>query len=214
MLAGHGLAFLRVSTGLPDVRGIIGISGTPGTGKKTVAPLVASLIGLPAPLPIGALARNDEVEVDPRILRRKLLRLNPGRAVVFGHLLPHVLNKSEVRMVAVLRCEPSVLRRRLEGRGYPPEKVVENVEAELIGVVLDECVRKFGSGLVREYDSTSESPKEVARGIARDARAAMAKGTRAAAGAKPGWIDWTLDYDSSSKLRSLLAGRSEPPAST
>jgi adenylate kinase len=196
------------------VRGIIGIAGTPGTGKKTVAPIVASMIGLPAPLPLASLARWGEVEVDPKALRRRLLGLNPGRAVVFGHLLPHVLNKPEVGMVAVLRCEPSVLRTRLAGRGYPPAKVVENVEAELIGVVLDECVTKFGSGLVREYDSTSAPPRELARAIARDARAALTKAPKPATRAARGWIDWTLDYDSSSKLRSLLAGRSEPPAST
>jgi adenylate kinase len=188
------------------VRGIIGICGTPGTGKKTVAPIVASLVGLPVPLSIGSLARRGEVEVDPRMLRSKLLKLKLGRAVVFGHLLPHVLNRSEARMVAVLRCEPSVLRRRLAERGYPHAKVTENVEAELIGVVLDECVRKFGSERVREYDTTSASPKEVAAAIARDAKAAMTKAPKAATRAKPGWIDWTLGYDSSSKLRSLLAG--------
>ncbi len=196
------------------MRGIIGISGTPGTGKKTVAPLVASLVGLPEPLSIGSLARKGQVEVDPGVLRSKLLKLNPERAVVFGHLLPHVLDRSEAAMVAVLRCEPSVLRRRLAERGYPHAKVVENVEAELIGVVLDECVRKFGSELVREYDTTSTSPKKVAAAIARDARTATAKGPEVAARAKHAWIDWTLDYGSSSKLRSLLAGGGEPPAST
>jgi adenylate kinase len=195
------------------VRGIIGICGTPGTGKKTVAPIVASLVGLPAPLSINSLARKGAAEVDPKLLRKKLLKINPGRAVVFGHLLPHVLDRSEAGIVAVLRCEPSVLRKRLEGRGYSPAKVVENVEAELIGVVLDECVRRFGRELVREYDTSSASARRVAGAIARDARAARGKGPKAPA-APPAWIDWTLDYGSSSKLRSLLAGRSDPPAST
>ena len=185
------------------MRGIIGICGTPGAGKKTVAPIVASLAGLPAPISINSLARTGQVEVDPKVLRTRLLKLNPGRAVVFGHLLPHVVNRSEVAMVAVLRCEPSVLRKRLVARRYPPAKVTENVEAELIGVVLDECVRKFGSELVREYDTTSASPKKVAAAIARDARG---NGPKTAARAAPAWIDWTLSYGSSSKLRSLLAG--------
>ena len=83
------------------------------------------------------------------------------------------------------------------------------MEAELIGVVLDECVRRFGSRLVREYDTTSSSPKAVASEIAKDSEAAGAPRSRA-----PAWIDWTLRYDSSTKLRSLLAGESEPPAST
>lgn len=163
---------------------------------------------------INSLARKGEVDVDPKLLRTRLLKTNPRRAVLFGHLLPHVLNRSEAALVVVLRCEPSVLRKRLAARGYPSAKATENVEAELIGVLLDECVSKFGSDLVREYDTTSASPKEVAGAIARDAEAAMAKVAKGRKRAPPAWIDWTLDYDSPTKLRSLLTGSWDPPAST
>lgn len=188
---------------------MIGVCGTPGTGKKTVSPIVAKLMGLPPPISINSLAPKGKVEVDASFLRQRLLLLHPPRTVLFGHLLPHVLRKSEAGFIAVLRCEPSVLRRRLAGRGYPFAKVTENVEAELIGVVLDECAKRFGSHLVREYDTTSASPKAVAGDIARDAESA-----RMSTGAPPVWLDWTLRYDSSTKLRSLLAGESEPPAFT
>jgi len=188
------------------VRGIVGISGTPGTGKKTVAPIVASTLGLPA-ISVNSLAKGVE-EVDTAKLRRDLVKLAPPRAVLYGHLLSHVLRKPEAEFVAVLRCEPSVLRQRLTKRGYPKTKVTENVEAELIGVVLDECVKRFGGALVREYDTTSSRPKLVAGAIARDAQAGKSGGKA------PAWIDWTLSYDSSSKLRSLLGGAGEPPAST
>jgi broad-specificity NMP kinase len=164
------------------------------------------VMALPAPISINPFAAKGQVEVDPKVLRARLVKLNPGRAVIYGHLLPHVLKRSEATIVAVLRCEPSVLRKRLAKRRYPPAKVTENVEAELIGVVLDECVRKFGAGRVREYDTTSASPKRVAAQIARDAKAAMVKPPKAAASEREAWIDWTLDYGSSTKLRSLLAG--------
>jgi len=193
---------------------MIGVCGTPGTGKKTVSPIVAKLMELPAPISINSLAQRGEAEVDTALLRRRLLRLDPPRAVLFGHLLPHVLSKSEAGFVAVLRCEPHVLRGRLVGRGYPRAKVTENVEAELIGVVLDECVKRFGADLVHEYDTTSASPRAVAGKIARDAESAKAPRRKAAAGAPPVWIDWTIGYDSSTKLRSLLAGEGDPPAST
>jgi adenylate kinase len=195
------------------MRGFIGICGTPGTGKKTVAPLVASLLGLSEPVFINSLAR--EGEVDPRIVRRKLLRLDLGRAVVVGHLLPHVLIKSEVDMVAVLRCEPSLLRKRLSERKYPSIQVMENIEAELIGVVLDECIRRFGSDLIREYDTSSASPEMVAASISRDVKdEAVGKRLKPGTGVTPRWIDWTLDYGSSNKLRSLLGGGSEGQGST
>ena len=151
--------------------GMVGISGTPGTGKKTVAPIVAKVMGLPPPIPVNMLAKV-EGDVDTALLRRRLLELDPPRGVIFGHLLPHVLRKPEASFVAVLRCEPAVLRGRLLKRGYPAPKVTENVEAELIGVVLDECVRRFGSALVHEYDTTTAPPGKVARALARDAEAA------------------------------------------
>lgn len=188
------------------MRDLVGICGTPGTGKKTTAPIVAKLLGLPEPISVNALAPKGQVYVVPARLRTSLLKMKPARAVVFGHLIPHVLKRSEVAMVAVLRCEPSVLKARLLERGYQPGKATENVEAELIGVVLDECLRAFGSERVREYDTTSTPPKAVAKEIAFDVG-------RKAKPSPPSWIDWTLDYDSSSKLRSLLAG-AEPRGST
>ncbi|HVB95939.1 MAG TPA: AAA family ATPase [Nitrososphaerales archaeon] len=196
------------------MRGIIGISGTPGTGKKTVAPIVAGLLGLPRAVPIVSFAPKGKVDVDTERLRSDMLKTVPPNAVLYGHLLPHVLKSSEAGFVAVLRCEPSVLRERLLERGYPRTKVTENVEAELIGVVLDECVARFGGDLVREYDTTSALPEETAGAIAKDAEAAKARGKKPAATAGPSWIDWTLRYDSSTKLRSLLSGGSAAPAST
>jgi adenylate kinase len=187
------------------VRGIVGISGTPGTGKKTVAPKVAKLLGLSAVVSINSLAPKGATEVDPKQIRSALMKSKPQRVALFGHLLPHVLYKREAAFVAVLRCDPSALKARLTERGYSSEKVTENVEAELIGVVLFECVERYGAALVREYDTTSAGPEAVAKAISMDAKAALA-GTKKPARVMPPWIDWTLDYDSSSKLRSLLAG--------
>jgi adenylate kinase len=195
------------------VRGIVGICGTPGTGKKTVAPKVATLLGFHRAIPINSLAPKGALDVDIRQLRAELLKSRPSRIVLFGHLLPDILRKQETGFVAVLRCDPSVLRERLGERGYPPAKVTSNVEAELIGVLLYECVVQYGRRLVREYDTTSSTPEDVAEAIARDAKAALRGRAKAAARPPNAWIDWTLDYGSPTKLRSLL-GRSAPPAST
>ena len=195
------------------MRGIVGICGTPGTGKKTIAPKVATVLGFPGALSINSLAAKGALDVDIKQLRAELLKSRPPRFVLFGHLLPDVLRKGEAAFVAVLRCDPSVLGKRLGERGYPPAKVTANVEAELIGLLLYECVTKYGSNLVREYDTTSASPEEVAEAIGKDAKAALKSRPKPGTRRRPAWRDWTLDYGSSSKLRSLL-GSSAPPAST
>lgn len=86
----------------------------------------------------------------------------------------------------------------MERRGYSQKKVAENVEAELIGVISALTENRFGRRKVFEFDTTRVGPKSASDSIA-----------RLAVGRQP-WkapIDWTLDYDSASKLRSLL----EPP---
>jgi adenylate kinase len=205
------------------LRQLLGITGSPATGKKTVAPNVASGLSLPL-IDLNALARGGSrpgttttstttttrrrsVEVDTSRLRKKLLGLHPSRAVVFGHLLPHVFRKGELDFVAVLRCEPSVLKKRLIKRGYTGQKLLENLEAELIGVLLDESLRAFGDTDVHEYDSTTADPLRLARSIVSDSRTASRS-------KRSDWIDWTARYTSSAKLRSLFSLRSTDVAST
>jgi adenylate kinase len=194
-------------------RRALGVTGTPGTGKKSVSPILASLLGREV-LEINSLAiphsvadENGELVVDVKALGSELRRRGLSGSVVSGHLLADVLNRPDLDFVAVLRCEPAVLKRRLAARGYPHEKIVENVEAELIGVVLDSAVRRFGASRVREYDSTRTQPGSLAKRIADDYEAGLPH-------VGP-WRDWIADYDSSSRLRSLLSrGARTGPAST
>jgi adenylate kinase len=187
------------------MHGALGITGTPGTGKKSIAPLVAKELGVPC-LGINDFAestgllerKGEEAEVDAPRLRRALARRIKGPTVVYGHLLPYVVHRSQVAMAVVLRCEPSVLKARLHARGYSKSKVIENVEAELIGAVTAECLDAFGKAKTFEVDTTTTSPEDASVVVA-----ALAAGGRHRA---PG-IDWLAGYDSGGKLRSLL-----PPA--
>ncbi len=182
------------------MKGILGITGTPGTGKKSVAPLAARLLGVDS-FSIGDLAlahgcakrKGGEYEVDTGRLRRKLSALMPRPSVLHGHLLPAVLDPSLAERVVVLRCEPRTLGERLRSRGYLEPKVRANLEAELIGVVAAEAHEAFGSA-TRELDTTSAAPPEAAAAVARLAEG-KARGRR---------IDWTRSYGSAPKLRSLF----------
>lgn len=178
----------------------LGITGTPGTGKKTIAPLVARSLGLPV-VGLNQLLTRREVAtgsegVDPEKLRRRLLGRFRGRVLVFGHLLPDVLGRSEVDRVVVLRCDPSVLKRRLRLRRYTPEKVAANVEAELIGVISASCVLRYGWEKVSEFDTTSAGARDSVAGVVRLLSSAHPRVSR---------LDWVPHYSSAVKLRSLLS---------
>ena len=182
------------------MRGIFGITGTPGTGKKSVAPIVAGSLGVRC-LGLNELAmaagllKGEEGGVDTGLLKKHIAAHLRGPAVVYGHLLPYSIGRGRVAKVAVLRCEPTILKRRLESRGYQEAKVLDNVQAELIGLVSADAYRAFGRAKVFEVDTTRLS----AEGAAAETLS-LAEGM----GKRAGRIDWLPGYDSGAKLRSLL----------
>lgn len=134
-------------------------------------------------------------EIDTKALRARLLATVRAPSLLYGHLLPYVVDKRSVSKVVVLRCDPAALKRRIAARGYPPAKVASNVEAELIGVVSFDAFSKFGPESVAEVDTTQKTPEEAAHITARFLLGQMTLPRR---------IDWSLAYDSAAKLASLL----------
>jgi adenylate kinase len=184
-------------------RRIFGITGTPGTGKKSVAPLVAErldldCLGLNDLALSSGLARevNGAREVDASALGRLVLRRLSRPAVVYGHLLPYSVPATALKRVVVLRCEPSTLKRRLRARGYPPPQVLENVEAELIGLISADSLRAYGASRVSELDTTSLTPAYAARSVVRLLRAPAGLNRL---------IDWSSNYGSGPRLRGLVS---------
>jgi adenylate kinase len=143
------------------------ITGTPGTGKSTIAAALASAAGLEL-VSVTDVARKEKLvgrghEVDIARLRKALrfLRLKKGY-VVEGHLACEMALPAD--QVVVLRTEPGTLRRRMAKRGYPKEKIEENMMAEM----LDYCsqrVRKEYKRTPLELDTTGRAPRACANKI-------------------------------------------------
>ncbi len=169
---------------------IVLITGTPGTGKTTVARLLAKMLGYRL-IGINEWAGEDVVvgydeERGSRILdmeevSRKLQGIKEN-AIIEGHS-SHLLSFGDV--VIVLRAHPDVLRDRLGS--FKEKKLRENLEAEALDVCLVESLEEYDSGKVFEIDTSRKNPEEVALDITR-----ILEGR--GEGLKPGRIDWSEEF--------------------
>ena len=117
----------------------------------------------------------DEVDVEKL---RKALRV-PAKIVFLKSHYSHLM---DVDIAVILRCRPTVLRSRLEARGWPPAKIRENVEAEAIDVILQEAVARLQS--VFEVETTDATPERTAGAVL-----AILQGRTE--GHEPGSVDWS-----------------------
>ncbi|MGD0056323.1 MAG: adenylate kinase family protein [Methanomassiliicoccales archaeon] len=148
---------------------IVSVSGTPGTGKSTLAEILSrnghEVIDVgdfarERGIVTGRDAERRSLEVDVEELDLALRKeLNQGTVFLVGHL-SHLLT---VDLIVVLRCNPSILRERLKKRRWSVRKVRENIEAEACDVILIEALER--SKDVCEIDTTDRSPEEVAAAV-------------------------------------------------
>ena len=167
---------------------LVAVTGTPGTGKTSACEILARrgyvvvdlddvarqggfIVGRDEP------RQTDEVDVDA-------LRENLRVPAKIAFLRSHYAHRMAVEMAVVLRCSPAVLRRRLESRGWPPDKVRENVEAEAIDVITQEAVDRIPH--VYEIDTTATTPSQTA-----DAILGILQGKTE--GREPGHVDWSAE---------------------
>lgn len=165
---------------------LVAVTGTPGTGKTSACDILArrgyAVVDLDDVARQGGfivgrdeVRGSDEVDVDA-------LRENLRVPAKIAFLRSHYAHRMAVDLVVVLRCAPSVLRTRLEARGWPPAKVKENVEAEAIDVITQEAVERLP--LVYEVDTTSRNAEQTA-----DAILGILQGRTK--GHEPGSVDWS-----------------------
>jgi|TARA_B100000959_G_scaffold225894_1_gene240179 adenylate kinase len=152
---------------------IIGITGSPATGKKSIGKIVAdslkykfldlNKIALESG---GVLSDGEDFEVDTDKLRKQVLRKIKGRKVVLvGHLLPFILSQDEIEFVAVLRCSPKELEARYFKRAYSNKKIKDNISSEILDICFASALRSFGPSTIAEFDTTERQPNDIAKDI-------------------------------------------------
>ncbi|RQW78325.1 MAG: hypothetical protein EHM14_12285 [Methanothrix sp.] len=163
----------------------IALTGTPGTGKTTIARLLPYRIIdinalVKAGLNFGVDPERGCLEADMDGLEKRLLEIDSDEICILeGHFSHHFADRA-----IVLRLAPSALRQRLEARGYLPQKVNENLEAEALDVILVESVEMCRH--VDEIDTTRKTVEEVA--------ALVCKIINGELDLPPGQVDWLADF--------------------
>ncbi|AEN07130.1 adenylate kinase family protein [Halolamina sp.] len=153
----EGLAFDRVA-----------LTGTPGTGKSTVAAAIGEQLG------IEGIHLNDRIkehglhtgeDEDRGSLVADIEGIEEHLGDWTGLLDSHLSHQFDVDAIVVLRCAPEELEERLTERGETPAKAAENAESEALDIVLSEAVRRHGQECIYEIDTTGRSVEAVTQDV-------------------------------------------------
>lgn len=154
---------------------LIAVTGTPGTGKSTIAKKLSILLdyayldGLKL-IKTAKLAekydkRRKTAVVDPSLFTHAVLKVRDSEAkkgskglIVDSHL-SHFLPPKAVFACIVLSCSLPELERRLSKRSYSKAKIRENLDAEIFDTILVEA-KESGHKIIR-FDATKVSEKRI-----------------------------------------------------
>ncbi len=173
----------------------VALSGTPGTGKTSVAVILANRGYTVVSLHTFAqehhciagvdTKRNSEL-IDMGKLDKAIRRNFPSDGLVFfdGHI-GHLLKT--MQKVIILRCHPQELEQRLLEKKWNAKKRRENVEAEILDVILCEAAECHPSEDLFEIDTTRKTAEEIASVIV----ALVDKNFRPTRTYSIGQIDWS-----------------------
>lgn len=147
---------------------IITITGVPGTGKTAVAKELAKLTGYSV-VSINDLVNKKKIKssydrkrksriVDEKLLGKNIRKmLGKKKSCIIEGLLAHYARSD---LCVVLRTNPAVLEGRLKKRGWSAEKIMENVQAEILDSIVIEAAGWNKN--IAEIDTSRKTAKSAA----------------------------------------------------
>ncbi|MFH0752223.1 MAG: adenylate kinase family protein [archaeon] len=146
-------------------------TGTPGTGKTELSKELAKQLKLKYVDVNNVVKKEKLVEeydeiretnvVDEKKLAKALVKLikNNKNMIIDSHM-SHEIPAKYVDWCIVTKCDETILKKRLEKKGYPKEKVEENVDSEILEICLNEAEQKGHKILV--VDTSKKTTKKIA----------------------------------------------------
>lgn len=149
---------------------VIAISGTPGTGKSTLAKILVKKIKLYhldlhhhyQELAFSFNKKKDCYDLNlkkvEQLLKQKI-KEHPEGIVLDSHIA-HLLSPKIISFCIILTCtDLKKLHQRLAQRHYHKEKIQENIEAEIFQVCLEEAQQKKHHLLI--FDTSHNELKKL-----------------------------------------------------
>ena len=149
---------------------ILGVTGTPGTGKTFFAERLSKRLGyslfnvedfiISNGLYLGYDKERDSYILD---IDRALDEFNDvlRDGVVYEGLSLAYLVSDRFDYVIVLRCNPYILEERLKMKGFPPIKVRENLQAEILDVIVSEVYSRVSRDKVIQVDNSGDIDEKI-----------------------------------------------------
>ncbi len=141
------------------------ITGTPGTGKSTIARILSKKLKLPV-YNISEIVKKERLysEFDEKrnafIVDVEKLRnfFEDKKDFIAEGLVAHYIPSD---ILIILRVNPEKISERLAGRGYSGKKIKENEEAERFAVIATEAIENPKAKRILHIDTSNRTPEEV-----------------------------------------------------
>jgi adenylate kinase len=174
---------------------IFSLTGTPGTGKTSIAEQLKIQDITIVDVNDFAITHDCVIEYDherdTQIIDMEKLNIQICKEqyeqkliCIEGHL-SHLLQCIE--KVIVLRCHPKELLSRLQKKGWNRTKIQENLDAEMLDIILCESINQHDESNTYEIDTTNSNPIQCSSIIIDLIRHGFKNDTRVS----PGKVDWS-----------------------
>ncbi len=133
------------------------ITGSPGTGKHTIADAISRILNLDI-IDINIIARESNLIFDGEVDTDRLADIIniQKSSIIVGHLAPYVISKKHIiKKTIVLRRSPYELYNIYKDRKYSRQKILDNLGAEILDIVYSDARNTFG--VVTQIDTTNNT---------------------------------------------------------
>ena len=127
---------------------------------------------------------------------QKIIENSKQTVIIEGHYAVDVVPDENVKLVFVLRRDPTELKNILEKRCYPEKKIWENLAAEILDVCLYDAISACGTDKVCEINVTGKPVDAVVE--------EMVQVTENRQQCRVGTVDWLGKLENEGRLENFL----------